>query len=197
MLPHRARLDCVNFKIRFDERHHWSYRPISAKREGGFFRLSYLHGDTNFMVIRIASLLAASALLASTLHAEFLRMEVVIRDMDCQPCSESLAAAFQRMRGVEKADVDFKTGTVRLTLAEKNRVGIDQVWDAIKRVGFTPGETKVNVRGVVKASKLEVPEIGKTFVIEGTATEGESVTLVGTIAPPPDPRAPIVIRVTK
>jgi copper chaperone CopZ len=154
-------------------------------------------GYPTFMVIRIAVWLAASAFLAGTVHAEFLRMEVAIRDMDCQPCSESLAAAFQRMRGVEKADVDFKNGTVRLTLAEKNRVGIEQVWDAIKRVGFTPGETKVNVRGSVKASKLEVPEIGKTFVIEGTATEGESVTLVGTIAPPPDPRSPIVIRLTK
>jgi copper chaperone CopZ len=148
------------------------------------------------MVIRTV-LLAACAFLASTARAEFLRMEVVIRDMDCQPCSESLAAVFQRMRGVEKADVDFKSGTVRLTLAEKNRVGIDQVWDAIKRVGFTPGETKVNVRGAVKGTKLEVPEIGKTFVIEGIATEGESVALTGTMAPPPDPRTPIVIRITK
>jgi hypothetical protein len=75
------------------------------------------------------------------------------------------------------------------------------VWDAIKRVGFTPGETTVSVRGILKASKLAVPEIGKTFEIQfrpdAHAPEGESVELAGVITPPPDPRTPIVIRVTK
>ena len=126
--------------------------------------------------------------------AEFLRMEVFIRDMSCESCSETLGTSLKKLRGVEKAEVDFKAGTVRLELAEKNRVGVDQVWDAIKRVGFTPGETRVSVRGSVKASKLEVPEIGKTFVIDGHATDGDSVELQGSIAPPPDPRTPIVIR---
>lgn len=130
-------------------------------------------------------------------RAEFLRVEVFIRDMNCESCSQSLATSMQRMRGVEKAEVDFKAGTVRLDLAEKNRVGVEQVWDAIKRVGFTPGETKIRVRGAIRGSKLEVPEIGKTFEIEGRAPEGESVEVNGTITPPPDPRTPIVIRLAK
>ncbi len=149
------------------------------------------------MLVRMALVLAGLVSLPTIARAEFLRIEVAIRDMDCQPCSESLSAAFQRMRGVESAEVDFKASTVRLTLAEKNRVGIDQVWDAIKRVGFTPGDTKVNVRGSVKASKLEVPEIGKTFELSGVVPDGDSVTLAGTIAQPPDPRTPIVIRLAK
>ncbi len=106
------------------------------------------------MLVRMALVLAGLVFLATIARAEFLRIEVAIRDMDCQPCSESLSAAFQRMRGVESAEVDFKASTVRLTLAEKNRVGIDQVWDAIKRVGFTPGDTKVNVRGSVKSVQI-------------------------------------------
>jgi hypothetical protein len=97
------------------------------------------------------------------------------------------------MRGVENVAVDFTAATVRVDLTEKNRLGIDQVWDAIKRVGFTPGETKVQVRGAVKASRLEVPEIGKTFELDGDAPEGEAVELSGTVTPPPDPRSPIVI----
>src|SRR5258708_5311077 len=140
---------------------------------------------------------ACAALLPANARAEFLRMEVFIRDMSCEPCSTSLEGAFKKMRGVDKAEVDFKAGTVRLTLAEKNRVGVDQVWDAIKRVGFTPGDTKVSVRGAVKGSKLEVAEIGKTFEIDGRSIEGDSVELNGTIAPPPDPRAPVVIRLAK
>jgi copper chaperone CopZ len=149
------------------------------------------------MVARIAVLIVSAALLSLNVRAEFLRMEVFIRDMSCEPCSTSLEGAFKKMRGVDKAEVDFKAGTVRLTLADKNRVGVDQVWDAIKRVGFTPGETKVSVRGSVKGSRLEVAEIGKTFEIDGKTTEGEAVELNGSIVPPPDPRAPVVIRVVK
>src|ERR1700691_5688554 len=103
--------------------------------------------------LQIAILLMCAASLATGAHAEFLRVEVFIRDMNCEPCSATLAGSLQRMRGGEKAEGGFKAGTVRLVLAEKNRIGVEQVWDAIKRVGFTPGETTVSVRGALKASK--------------------------------------------
>jgi copper chaperone CopZ len=122
-------------------------------------------------------------------------MEVFIRDMNCQSCTDSLGAGLQKMRGVERVNVDFKAGTVALDLAPRNRVGIDQVWDAIKRVGFTPGVTKVGVRGTVKGQTLEVPEINRIFVIEGVTREGEGVELKGAMAPPPDPRSPVKIRI--
>ncbi len=131
---------------------------------------------------------------AGAMRAEFLRMEVFIRDMNCPSCTDTLVAAFKKMRGVEHVEVDFKEGTVRLDLTAQNRVGLEQAWDAIKRVGFTPGETNVTVRGTVKAGKLEVPGIGKTFEIEGRAPEGDGVELKGAITPPPDPRTPLKIR---
>jgi len=122
-------------------------------------------------------------------------VEVAIRDMDCESCSANLEGSFKRIRGVTNAEVDYKAKVIRLELAEKNRIGVEQVWDAVKRVGFTPGDTAVRVRGAVKGSKIEVPEIGKTFELKGSATEGESVKLNGTITPPPDPRTPIVIQI--
>lgn len=134
------------------------------------------------------------ALASGTMRAEFLRIEVFIRDMSCPSCTDTLMAAFRRMRGVERVEVNFKEGTVRLELTPQNRVGIEQAWDAIKRVGFTPGESKVTVRGTVKGTRLDVPEIGKTFEIEGRAAAGEGVELRGVMTPPPDPRTPIVIR---
>src|SRR5258708_23258464 len=106
-------------------------------------------------------------LTAGAMHAEFLRIQVFIRDMSCPSCTETLNSAIKRMRGVEQVNVDFKEGTVRVDLAARNRVGVEQVWDAIKRVGFTPGETRVTVRGAVKGNKLEVPEINKSFEIDG------------------------------
>ena len=72
----------------------------------------------------------------------------------------------------------------------------EQIWDAIKRVGFTPGATDVHVRGSIHNGKLEVPESGKTFEIEGTAS-GENVELKGFTEPPPDPRTPIKIKIAQ
>jgi hypothetical protein len=174
-------------------------RSVYAIRMLWIIQGIFLRGILTGMLVRITVALICALLLATNARAEFLRVEVLIRDMNCEPCSESLAGAFKRMRGIEKAEVDFKAATVRLELAERNRIGVEQVWDAIKRVGFTPGETKVTVLGALKGSKIEVSEIGKTFEVEfdqgRRAAEGDSVELKGTMVPPPDPRTPIVIRV--
>src|SRR4051812_31409675 len=114
---------------------------------------------------------ALAVLAAGAGQAEFLKIEVFMRDMNCQPCSDSLVTSFQKMRGVARAEVDFPAGTVRLELAPQNRVAIEQVWDIVKRVGFTPGETTVPVRGAVKAEAgkmaLEVTETNRALELEG------------------------------
>jgi copper chaperone CopZ len=134
------------------------------------------------------------AMASLTARAEFLRMEVYMKDMQCASCSESLGKALERLRGVKHVAVSMNDGTVTLELAEQNRVTLEQVWDAIKRVGFTPGETKVVVRGAVKGGSLTISGIEKTIQIEGSAAEAENVEVKGIITPPPDPRTPIKIR---
>jgi hypothetical protein len=100
---------------------------------------------------------------------------------------------------VEKVETSTEKGSVRLDLARPNRVSLEQVWDAIKRVGFTPGETKVNLHGTVKIdgskTSVELPDSGKIYDIEGRTAAGE-IDLKGTTQPPPDPRTPIRIRLT-
>jgi len=140
--------------------------------------------------MRVLLLLTALSLSA---RAEFLRVEVFMKDMDCQSCSDSLGVAFGKIRGVSHANVNMQDGTVAIDLTSGNRVTLEQIWDTIKRIGFTPGETKVTVRGSVKGSTLTV--LDKTIAIEGKADEGENVELKGAITPPPDPRTPIKLRI--
>jgi copper chaperone CopZ len=130
----------------------------------------------------------------ATARAEFLRIEVSMKDMNCASCSDSLAKAFEKIRGVQHVDVSMEKGTVTLELAERNRVAIEQVWDIVKRIGFTPGDTKVTVRGAVKGNSLTISVTDKTIAIEGSAPEGDNVELKGVIAPPPDPRTPMKLR---
>jgi len=143
------------------------------------------------MIPKLVLALAA----ACTLDAEFLHIEVAMKDMDCPSCSDSLGKAFEKIRGVKHVDLNVNEGTVALDLADQNRVTLEQVWDTIKRIGFTPGNTKVAVRGAVKGDKRRVSLIDQTIVIEGHAQESESVVLHGSITPPPDPRTPVKLRV--
>src|ERR1700684_174981 len=135
------------------------------------------------------------AIAALTARGEFLRIEVSMKDMDCASCSDSLGRAFEKLRGVKHVDVRMNDGTVTLELADQNRVTLEQVWDAIKRVGFTPGDTKVIVRGTVRGDSLTISVIDKTIKIEGRPTDAENVELKGTITPPPDPRTATKIRI--
>jgi len=130
----------------------------------------------------------------STARAEFLRIEVSMKDMNCASCADSLAKAFEKMRGVQRVDVSMEKGTATLELAEQNRVTIEQVWDTVKRIGFTPGDTKVLVRGNVSGDSLTISVIDKTIAIEGRAPQG-GVSLKGTITPPTDPRTKITLRI--
>src|ERR1035437_7280706 len=98
----------------------------------------------------------------ATARAEFLRIEVFMRDMNCPSCSESLGKAFEKMRGVQHVDVSMDKSTVTLDLADKTRVSIEQVWDAVKRIGFTPGDTKVTVRGAAQGQTLGISVIDKS-----------------------------------
>jgi copper chaperone CopZ len=136
-------------------------------------------------------------LAACAAHAEFLRIEVAMTDMNCPSCSESLGKAFERMRGIKHVEVSMKDGTVTLDLADQNRVAIEQVWDAIKRVGFTPGDSKVTVRGAVKGATLTISVIDKTMALEGGAKEGDNIELKGMISQPPDPRTPLKLRIAQ
>jgi copper chaperone CopZ len=111
----------------------------------------------------------------STARAEFLRIEVFMKDMDCLSCSDSLGRTFEKMRGVKHVEVSSGKGSVALELTDQNRVTLEQVWDAVKRVGFTPGDTKIAVRGSVKGHSLTVAD--KTIEIEGSAPEGDNVEL--------------------
>ena len=142
------------------------------------------------MFPRIVFALAA----VCSLRAEFLHIEVSMKDMNCPSCSGSMGKAFERIRGIKHVDVNQDAGTVALELADQNRVTLEQVWDTVKRIGFTPGDTKVTVRGAVAGDKLTISLLDKTIAIEGHAKDAESVVLNGSITPPPDPRTPMRLR---
>src|SRR5258706_7376426 len=94
---------------------------------------------------------------ASLANAEFRRIELEVRDMDCASCIVSLRNSLKRVKGMESVDLAPEKGSAVMTLLPDNKISLDRVRDAIKGAGFTPRLATVIVRGkaITEAGKWE------------------------------------------
>lgn len=142
-------------------------------------------------------------------QAEFLQVALAVEKMDCATCVKSMEIGLKKIRGVEKVAVDPAFG-VEFTLAPGNRISLEQLRDAVKGIGFRPGDAKVTVRGT------PVTDDGRwRFAVEGTgkvynlASRHDHVILtlqekpgtvrkvVATSPVPPDPQTVPVLDVSE
>jgi copper chaperone CopZ len=142
-------------------------------------------------------------------QAEFLHVSLAVEQMDCATCVKSMEIGLRKIRGVEKVAVDPGVG-VDFTLAPGNRISLEQLRDAIKGIGFRPGDAKVTVRGTPVTHdgrwRFEVEGTGKIYnlssrhdhVILGLQEKPATVRKVhATSAVPPDPQTVPVLDVTE
>lgn len=142
-------------------------------------------------------------------RAEFLHVAMSVDKMDCATCVKSMEIGLKKIRGVEKVAVDPATG-VEFTLAPGNRVSLEQLRDAIKGIGFRPGDAKVTVRGIPVTDdgrwRFAVEGIGKIYnlasrhdhVILALQEKAGTVRKVIAVSPvPPDPQTTPVLEVTE
>ena len=74
-------------------------------------------------------------LAAAPLTAEFLSFEIEFEDSGCIPCTQSLEARLERVRGAEKVAVDLKRGLIQLDLEQGNRVRLGPLQARITQDG--------------------------------------------------------------
>lgn len=101
-----------------------------------------------------------------------------------------MRVAVEKIPGVDSVEVSLNEGYADVALAESNAVTVEQVRSAIRKNGFSPRETRVQVRGTVArqdtALIIRLPH-GTSFSLLGpgeeverlAAMEGSRVTLVG------------------
>ena len=113
-------------------------------------------------------------------------------------CAYAVRGALQKFSGVEKVDVSLNKGLATVTLKPGNTVRLPDVWEAVRKNGFTPKETKVVVRGeVLGGAKTELKVTGTNEVYgllpdpkapnamdEVRRHAGKTVTVEGTLQPP-------------
>ena len=143
-------------------------------------------------------LLIAGLLIALPLAAELRKVEMTVGGLDCDSCALSVDRVVKRIRGVDTATFDPKALLVTVTFKPENKVQLAAIRDAVKGVGYTPGETRIVARGsltldngewrflpsgVEKSFSADVPEdvrkaAGSDVIVEGVFPEKSDVLKV-------------------
>jgi copper chaperone CopZ len=112
-------------------------------------------------------------------------------------CAYAVRGALQNTTGVEKVDVSLNKGLATVTLKPGNTVRLQDVWETVRKNGFTPKETKVVVRGEVRGGakpELKVSGSNEVYVLlpdpkapksmdDVRRHMGKTATLEGTLQP--------------
>jgi copper chaperone CopZ len=128
-------------------------------------------------------------------------------------CAYAVRGALQKFSGVAKVEVSLNKGLATVTLKAGNSVHVVELWEAIRKNGFTPKETRVVARGEVAAGGRSELKIGGTNDVYELAADpqapkvldevrreaGKTVTVTGTLQPAKDvrTRVPLVVSALK
>jgi copper chaperone CopZ len=122
------------------------------------------------------------------LRAEFLSVDISVSGLDCASCAASVEKVIGRIRGVESVTFRLQPGVAEIRLKPGNRVQLDAIRDALKGIGYTPGESKVKAEGEFSgegSSRRFVPgSLDAVYQVEGSEKSvfpGGPVSVEGTI----------------
>lgn len=80
---------------------------------------------------------------------------VAVDGMSCPFCAFGVEKRLKKVDGAGLVVVDLKTGTATLSAAEGKTIHVDQIPDAIKTAGFTPGKIRIAAIGMIKTNDSE------------------------------------------
>ena len=102
--------------------------------------------------------------------AQFRSIEITFQGIGCVSCIESMPERLQRLRGVEKVTVDVKSSTLKIRLAEQNRVRLEQVRDMIEQDGTKTKNAVVQIKGELTQQdgkwKLQAAGVSASYSVE-------------------------------
>ncbi|MGH9721473.1 MAG: heavy-metal-associated domain-containing protein [Bryobacteraceae bacterium] len=137
---------------------------------------------------------------ASLLAAEFRSVEIRVGGIECLSCAASIEKYLRKIKGVESAAFRTSDAVALIALAPDNRVSLAEIRDALKRLGYTPQDAKVQVRGTAISEsgqwKLRLSGTEQSYVLDpaGAGIEAGNVTVEGEIRPSTGRQEPEVLR---
>jgi copper chaperone CopZ len=121
-------------------------------------------------------------------------------------CAFAVRGAIKKFSGVESVDVSLNKGLATVKLKPGNTLKPEEFWEAVRKNGFTPKETRVVVRGEVQGGKLKVtgtnqildlapdPKNPKAFE-EVRGYTSKTLTVQGSLTRQNNSKAPVSLQV--
>src|SRR5882762_4751175 len=121
-------------------------------------------------------------------------------------CAYAVRVALKKFPGVDSVDVSLNKGLATVKLKPGNTVRPHEMWEAIRKNGFTPKETHVIVRGTPidgPAPRFKVAGTNDVFDLRGDSKvldaakqqAGRNVIVDGNLTPTKDLGAPLPLNV--
>lgn len=136
------------------------------------------------------------------LGAEFLSVEMNVSGLDCASCAGSVERVVRRVKGVESVSFRLQpVAAAEARLKPGNTTPLDEFRDAMKRLGYTPGDAKIEAAGSIESHegtwRFRPSGIEQTYRIEIAEKidlhAGEAI-VEGVIPTPADRTKPEVLR---
>lgn len=98
--------------------------------------------------------------------AQLQSVEMRVSGLDCASCVGSVEPRLKRVRGVASARFDGERAVAIVTLTPDNKVTLGAIRDALKGLGYTPGDADVVVSGTAEDGRLRLPNQPYPFILE-------------------------------
>ena len=120
-------------------------------------------------------------------------------------CAYAVRVALKKFPGVDSVEVSLNNGLATVRLNPGNTVRPRDMWEAIRKNGFTPKNTHVVLRGTIDgtARKLKVAGTEEEFDLKGEpkilnvpkSEAGKIIVVDGNIVPAKDLKATVPLEV--
>jgi copper chaperone CopZ len=121
-------------------------------------------------------------------------------------CAFAVRGALSKLSGVEAVEVSLNKGLATVKLKPGNILKPEDLWQTVRKNGFTPKETSVLVRGEIQSGKLKVTGTNQLFdlapdaknpkALEEVRTQtGKPLVLQGSLTPQSDVKAAVPLQV--
>ena len=125
-------------------------------------------------------------------------------------CAHVVDVALKKVAGVESVEVSLNKGLATVKLKPGNTVAVPQLWQLLRRKGYTPKTTLVSVRGDLAnvQGQLQLKVSGTTDVLvlvadpkspaaylEAPKNLGQTILIQGVMVPGKDLKASVSLQV--
>ncbi|MBI4530019.1 MAG: cation transporter [Candidatus Latescibacteria bacterium] len=102
--------------------------------------------------------------------AQVREVTVKLDGLSCPFCAYGLEKKLKKVTGVEKVEIKVDAGITHLTLKKGKSVSVEEVEEAVKEGGFTPGDVTIAVTGHLTErdgrTVVTIPGSGELFLVE-------------------------------